>query len=505
MEDCTYHFTTLSASDDICKAYARNTAVIIDGKVASKLTCDEIKRLFENDGDEKPHSAAIILAGQTAPTDWYKDVDQLWLINEENDADTLTAYFERLAAKMKEKADYIKQTICFETLIDSSNDLVWFKDTDGRHLIVNNEFCKFVNKSKQQIYKQGHCYIWDATKEDEKVCLDSDHKIMLGRKTQQFEEQVHTNIGDYIIESYKSALIQDGEVFGTCGIGQNVTKERNLEKKLGTILDNTPFAVAVVSNDGILTYKNKMFDTYFPEAAEYLGKNVAMLKQRLHFPEHVGEGETAEFETQVFDSEPIWFSYCEKKILDAFDSQVEKMVVLQDITANKILEKQKERMANTDYLTGLSNRRGMLQALENDSNGLTVIMVDIDNFKTVNDSLGHLIGDEVLKKFAKVLEKIFVADYIVRYGGDEFLIVTRLKKKENISAKIEEMMREAGNIMYNNDRYKGINVSCGISIGVDAAECTLEQQIEMSDKAMYYIKKHGKFGYKFYDEMNGKM
>ena len=184
---------------------------------------------------------------------------------------------------------------------------------------------------------------------------------MLGRKTQKFEEQVHTNGGDYIIQSYKSPLMEQGEIFGTCGIGKNITNERNLEKKLQTILDHIPFAIAVVSKEEILTYKNKMFDTCFPEAVAYLGRDVTQLKKQLRFPESIREGEIAEIEIPVFDAEPIWFSYCEKKILDAFDLQIEKMLILQDITVNKKLERQKERMAFTDYLTGLSNRRGMLR------------------------------------------------------------------------------------------------------------------------------------------------
>lgn len=509
LEDSIYTFSTFSDLGKIGEIpLNRNTAVIVDDSAEFKQSEDDVKCFVQKAAnEEEPPFTAVVFTAQRIKNiaERYRDFDRLWPVDAMNDATSLKEYFAKLAADMKERADAAKQAICFQTLIDSSKDLIWFKDTDGRHLIVNDEFCNFVSKSKKQIYKQGHCYIWNASKEDEKVCLDSDRQIMIGKRTQKFEEQVHTNWGDYIIQSYKSPLTQHGEIFGTCGIGQNITKERNLERKLNTILDHIPFAIAVVSNDEILTYKNRMFDTYFPQADEYLGKNVGLLKQQLHFPKNSDGTVKSEFEIQIDGSEQIWVAYYERKILDAFDSQIEKMLILQDITPKKDLEKQKEIMANTDYLTGLSNRRGMLKSLENENDicGLTVIMLDIDDFKIVNDSLGHVIGDEVLKKFAAVLEKIFASDFVVRYGGDEFLIVTRLKKKDVIREKLDSLLREAEKITYGDGNKEGIHVSCGILVGIESAPSTMEQLIEMSDEAMYYIKRHGKYGYQFYDEMNG--
>lgn len=510
MEDCTCHFATCSDFGDFYKeSVKKNTAVIIDSGIASKQVEDAVTYWAEKKkkGQEVPQTALIFLAGQTEiASECYPKIDHIWMVNAGNDAGAVKEYFGKLVREMKEHADAEKQAICFHTLIDSSKDLIWFKDVDGRHLIVNDEFCRFVNKSKEQIYKQGHCYIWNASKEDEKVCLDSDQEIMLGKRTRKFEEQVHTNEGDYIIQSYKSPLTEDGEVFGTCGIGQNITNERNLEKKLETILNHIPFAVAVVSKEEILTYKNKMFDTYFPQAAACLGKDVSHLKKQLHFPEHLEDGELAEVRLHGPDMEPVWFSYYEKKVLDAFNLQIEKMLVVQDITANKQLEEQKERMAYTDYLTGLSNRRGMLQTLENenDISGLTVILLDIDNFKYINDSFGHGVGDEVLKEFAGVLKKVFVADFVIRYGGDEFLVITRLDKKDSICAKMDSLVMEAENIVYGDGKQSGIRVSCGISVGATAGRHALEDLVGMSDEAMYYVKKHGKNGYCFYDEKVGE-
>ena len=229
------------------------------------------------------------------------------------------------------------------------------------------------------------------------------------------------------------------------------------------------------------------------------------MKEQLHFPNCLVEGETAEVEMRSSEGEPVWFSYYEKKILDAFGSQIETMLVVRDITDRKKMEFQREQLAYTDYLTGLSNRRGLLKTLENDndSSGLTIIMLDIDDFKKINDTFGHKTGDEVLKGFAGVLKKVFVADYVVRYGGDEFLVVTRLDQKQSLHDKMDSLFWETDSTEYGGGALKGIHISCGIATGAANADRTIEELIGMSDEAMYYVKKHGKHGYLFHDEMVG--
>ncbi|MGM9570890.1 MAG: hypothetical protein ACI3ZR_01560, partial [bacterium] len=117
----------------------------------------------------------------------------VWVMPEALDESLLLTYFTQLLAGMKEKADARRNEICFKTLIDSVPDMVWFKDTSGAHLIVNDEFCKVVNKTKEQIYGQGHCYIWNVPREEEKICLESDNAVMQARKTCVFEEKVKKN------------------------------------------------------------------------------------------------------------------------------------------------------------------------------------------------------------------------------------------------------------------------------------------------------------------------
>ena len=137
--------------------------------------------------------------------------DDLWVMDGSADEQLYAAYFRRLLSFMKERADSRRTRICFDTGIDSIPDLVWFKDVKGAHLKVNDGFCHAVEKTKEQIYKRGHYYIWDIPKEEydqgDYVCLESEDIVMNSRKTCLFDEKVKTKSGMRQFKTYKSPLI----------------------------------------------------------------------------------------------------------------------------------------------------------------------------------------------------------------------------------------------------------------------------------------------------------
>jgi PAS domain S-box-containing protein len=146
---------------------------------------------------------------------------------------------------MKDISDSRKMQICFKTVIDSLPDMVWFKDNGGTHLIVNDEFCNVVKKTKEQVFKKGHNYIWNVPEDDiengEAVCRRSEEVVVKARKTCRFEEQITTNEGMRQLVTYKSPLIDaDGMVFGTCGMGHDITDLKNISNEFRLIMDSIP-------------------------------------------------------------------------------------------------------------------------------------------------------------------------------------------------------------------------------------------------------------------------
>ncbi len=122
--------------------------------------------------------------------------------------------------------------------------------------------------------------------------------------------------------------------------------------------------------------------------------------------------------------------------IDAYSSEDVKLAELlvghtEEVIRRISLKKQLYYQANYDALTGLINRHYFNQLLDREVNraqqynyGITFLMIDVDNFKKINDTLGHLAGDKVLRDVAKlILENVRECDYVVRYGGDEFLVI----------------------------------------------------------------------------------
>ncbi len=156
--------------------------------------------------------------------------------------------------------------------------------------------------------------------------------------------------------------------------------------------------------------------------------------------------------------------------------------------------------ASHDELTGAYNRAGYDLLLSSiDLNSTYMILVDVDDFKKVNDTFGHEIGDKVLAKLVQVLKNNFRSDdYICRIGGDEFVIfmVHATKMQQDlIVSKVEEINKELENL---NDGLPAISVSIGIVHGTEATDA--ESLFERADAAMYRAKRSGKRTYRFHEE-----
>ncbi len=160
------------------------------------------------------------------------------------------------------------------------------------------------------------------------------------------------------------------------------------------------------------------------------------------------------------------------------------------------------QQANTDPLTGLANRRGVLAKLESAfkrNQSLALFYIDLDKFKPINDQYGHEMGDAVLMKVAEIMQTVVRDnDTVARLGGDEFLIVffglTDTALIEERAKKLLEMLNEP---MWVNDTRVKIGGSIGITIAPkDGA--TVEALMQAADETMYAVKKAGRNAYKFY-------
>jgi diguanylate cyclase (GGDEF)-like protein len=168
--------------------------------------------------------------------------------------------------------------------------------------------------------------------------------------------------------------------------------------------------------------------------------------------------------------------------------------------ANAKMHAEIRRLATTDGLTGLNNHRifqqkltGELKRSERHNAPLSLLLIDIDYFKKVNDTYGHPVGDLVLKGVSKILQRVLRdIDIAARYGGEEFVVI--LPGTDSIGAKnIAERLRKT--IMAETFTSDGRNVKITTSIGiasVPAEARTKEELIEKTDQALYHAKHNGR-------------
>ncbi|RJR21082.1 MAG: diguanylate cyclase [Nitrospiraceae bacterium] len=166
---------------------------------------------------------------------------------------------------------------------------------------------------------------------------------------------------------------------------------------------------------------------------------------------------------------------------------------------NTIIHRRIQDLSITDPLTGLNNRRYLEIRLEEEwsrcnrlNEPLSIILADLDNFKSVNDTYGHDRGDEVLKNMAKIMQKHSrKEDVVVRYGGEEFVIV-----QANMSNYEAVKKAQAINDAVRNSKYswaKGeITVSVGVATFPDMQVDNPVHLLHLADKAMYKAKTNGK-------------
>lgn len=288
-----------------------------------------------------------------------------------------------------------------------------------------------------------------------------------------------------------------------------------------SVLDNAAEGILVVSDEGVIQYANPAISRLLNATHNELqGQPFLSFLQKPHVPSWQDSQMYAGYQTgqtwRLHDAllrtgrgqqVPVALSCA------PLPSEQKAMVVtVLDMSEVRHLHQQLEFQAVTDPLTGLLNRRGFYQAVENSllrgergEQSLVLLYLDLDGFKRVNDSLGHDAGDRVLRWVSEQLQGCLRSyDIIGRMGGDEFTALVELEFPEQ-AAKISEKLIERVSVCQQVD---GLDVMLGVSIGIATfPDCgaDLNGLLRAADIAMYEAKRAGRQQYRYFDqEMNGR-
>lgn len=296
---------------------------------------------------------------------------------------------------------------------------------------------------------------------------------------------------------------------------------RNSEESFRNILENAPIGMSVVSLEGrfmlvnrslceILGYEKDVLEKLtFQEIThpDDLESNIANVKRLLD-----GSVTSYHMEKRYIrkDRQVVWTQLTSSIVRNVAGNPLYLIAQIEDITNRKSSQDQIYQLAFYDTLTSLPNRRLLLdrfsQALvqaKRFERSLAIMYLDIDDFKRINDTLGHDIGDELLKVMAGRLQTcVRGMDTVCRQGGDEFIIVlseiSHMQDAAVVASKIISVINEPVSIQ-GYDLH--ITTSIGIAIypvnGTDDAR----ELMKKADMAMYEVKSSGKNGFKFYNSI----
>ncbi|MGB9763510.1 MAG: sensor domain-containing diguanylate cyclase [Minisyncoccia bacterium] len=440
--------------------------------------------------------------------------------------------------QLKENENKIKQQERFlREITDLVPDMIWLKDTHKRYLFANKAICDqllFAKDTNEPIGKTDLYFAQriKAQKPDDpnyhtfgKLCMDSDDVILSTKKPGRFNE--YGNVaGNYLYLDVIKVPKKDekGNITGILGVARDITQQKIIEEKLKkaqerlkesflyhkTLFENNAAAMMIVDkNRNIIDVNNTLCKVLFYEKKELIGKNIQLIHKDQESFEHFEnyfrklfenpkENLNLEYSFKRKDGSTIWAEVTGSLI--EINKQPYILCSAIDITKLYKAREQLHFQAFHDTLTGLANRRYLelelpkaMERANRNNSILAVCMIDLDDFKPINDTFSHEIGDVVLKTIAERLTlRLRKSDFIVRLGGDEFVIflesIKNINHLEKIFAKIEKAICSPIEIKQN------IIVKVGLSMGVylysKTQFTTPDNIIRYIDQAMYQSKKN---------------
>ncbi len=404
-------------------------------------------------------------------------------------------------------------------IMDNSHALSSLKDTSGRYIFVNRRFVdtfgvpadNALGKTDRQLFARG---IADEFRRN-------DLEAMKANTAVEFEERIPTPDGERIFLAVRFPLHDsDGVVYAVCTQATDITARKEAENQLrlaARVFDHSGEGIVITDHEGRIMTVNEAFVkvTGYSER-EAIGKTTNMLKSGKHSADFYAEmwhqiDAKGWWQGEVWNRRkngeiyPEWLTI--NSVKDAKGGLLHYVGIFSDISVVKESQKRIEYLATHDELTGLPNRALYIDRLKlaiakagRARTQIAVMFVDIDNFKFVNDSMGHDVGDLLIGQVARrIADCVRAGDTVARFGGDEFTILLENTRPADVSATAQRIINELSLPHVLEERQVYTTVSVGVCIypddGADA-----QTLLKNADVAMYRAKDSGKNNFQFFTE-----
>lgn len=407
----------------------------------------------------------------------------------------------------------------YRELADNAPVMIWVSGIDKDYIFCNKAWSEFLGKPLATSLGKG--WLADIHPDDADAYMRAYSNAFDKRECFDVEFRLRRHDGEYrwLIDTAAPHFNEKNEFVGYIGSCIDITPRKLLEANLSLeaasvrVLDD---AVMMTDADQVISWVNPAF-THITgyTLEEVVGKRPSILgsgKHNAEFYEHMynklaaGERWQGEICNRRKNGEIYteWLSI--NVVKDERDRILNYVGVFSDITKQIAKEEQSRHLILHDALTGLANRYLLDQVLDlavlnakRTKKGVAVLYIDVDGFKLVNDTFGHLIGDDLLKEIASnISASIRESDLAARPGGDEFVVI--LENLSNIDSVMDVAKKIARPIALEVDPSIQVTFSIGVSYydGKDVADSTL--LMRQADEAMYEGKKSGKNTIRFAKE-----
>ncbi|NDY92940.1 EAL domain-containing protein [Ideonella livida] len=426
-------------------------------------------------------------------------------------------------ARAERKTQAVEQRLL--ALMTHGGALVAVKDASGRYEFANDRYCEFLGVAPGSLIGRTDAQALPPSLSQPLRQGDLDALALPGGQVLEREERLVVQETPRFWWANRHVVNDaEGATVALCVQALDLSRWREHEEELrvaSRVIDVTREGVMITDAQGTILRVNPAFSAVTGYSLEEVqGKKPRLLSSGRHdavFYDQMWQTLRAQgaWRGEVWNRRrngeiyPEWLSI---SALRADDGEVVNYVgVFSDISALVASRAQAERLATHDTLTGLPNRALLLDRLEHavqaakrQKHELALCFIDLDNFKNINDSLGHEAGDTLLRQAAqRIAENVRTADTVARLGGDEFVLLLERCNRFDCLQTVERIHRALSEQMSLQDSLVSTAASIGIAMypedGEDGAVL-----MRHADAAMYRAKRGGRGRYEFFSAEVGE-
>lgn len=413
--------------------------------------------------------------------------------------------------KLQDAILYEKNFI--ETIIESASAIIIVINSEGRMIKLNSYAEKFTGYKLEELSKEPYQWTCVIPAEEREKVISMLKNGKKGDIQKHYQNAWHSKSGEVKMFEWSNTLVtkKSGEMDYMVSIGIDITKNEEQQAFLNLLI-NSQSHMIILADGHKLKYANQA-------VLEFFGVETLRKMQELHkcicdsfiendFSFHLKKMKKGEKWMEAIQELPVekrivsLYSYKEAKEktfkvnVENYDNRKMYLITFIDISDTMKKQFELEYKSNHDPLTKAFNREyfydnwSAIRESHRMMNQLTAVaMIDIDHFKVVNDTYGHDVGDEVLKRLVGAIENNSrESDILIRWGGEEFILLIPVKNESNLSRALEYLRAVVSK------EYMPVAGHITISIGASIYERieSIEECIKIADKKLYISKKNGR-------------